>query len=260
MKCLTSLLLVLGCFLLSAETVTIKEFEHQIWRLTNLERAKYNLPPLVYDEGLADLARIHSRNMQKHNFFAHKDHLGDMVGDRKNKYYPQLVISTIGENLARFFNSTKVHTPAEIVVGWMNSPDHRDNILDKDYTHLGVGVVNYGDILLATQNFARPLVKLTTPLSKSYSRKQKYILKFEYMSARPQAELNAILHLPKKNFKYYVDESHYSLGTKPVPIIWIGDKTLSVKLDFPAGKGTYSLCFGFSGGYYNEGIELKIKN
>jgi uncharacterized protein YkwD len=31
-------------------------------------------------------------------------------------------------------------TPDIIVASWMNSPGHRANILDPDYTHIGVGV------------------------------------------------------------------------------------------------------------------------
>jgi len=259
MKGLISLLLVLGCCLLSAETVTIKEFEHQIWQLTNLERAKYQLQPLAYDEGLADLARIHSRNMRKGKFFAHKDKSGDMVGDRKNKYYPQLIVSSIGENLARFSNSARIHTPAEIVEGWMNSPEHKKNILDKDWTHLGVGVVNYADVLFATQNFATSLVKLETPLRKSYSRKKQTELRFKYISPRASTDLNAVLIFPDKKYKYYVNESYFSLGTMPVSLNWEDEATFKVELNFPAGKGKYTLGFGFNGAYFEEGIKLRVK-
>jgi len=244
---------------LQAASITIRDFERQIWQLTNQERAKEGLPALQYDEGLADLARYHSRNMLNFGFFAHKDPFGDMVEDRKRKYYPQLVVSSIGENLARFFNTAKVYTPAEFVQGWMNSPEHRKNMLDKDYTHLGVGVVNYGDRLIATQNFATPLAKLSTPLQKKYKRKSGTALQFEYMSPRPADELDANLKFPDAECKYKLDENHYSLGSKPLTIKWIDQRHFEVQLDFPAGKGCYELQFGFDGGFYEDGIKLKVK-
>jgi hypothetical protein len=251
-------LCVLFAWLASA-TLTIRQFEQEIWRLTNVERAKEGLPALQYDEGLADLARLHSRNMLNFGFFAHKDHLGDMVDDRKRKYYPQLVVSSIGENLARFFNSEKVYTPQELVTGWMNSPEHRENMLDKGYTHLGVGVVNYGDRLIATQNFATPLVKLTSKLEKRYSHKRKAALRFEYMSSHPQQDLGAVLWFPDHNCRFKVDDQHYSVGSKPLQINWLDDKNLELEIDFPAGKGAYEICFGYGGGYYSEGVKLKVR-
>lgn len=252
-------LMVLCVFLLPSATLTIKQFEHQIWTLTNQERAKEGLAPLLYDEGLADLSRLHSRNMLNYGFFAHKDHRGLMVDDRKVKYYPQLVVSSIGENLARFFNTAKVYTPREIVTGWMNSPDHRENILDKGYTHLGVGVVTYQDKLIATQNFATPIVKLTSQLPKCFSRHHSHTMQFEYLSPRPKEQLGSILRFPDKTFKYKLDEQYYSLGTKPLEIIWLDDTHLEIKLDFPAGKGKYEIGFGFEGGFYDEGIGIKVK-
>ena len=70
----------------SSKTITISEFEHSIWELTNQQRLAYNLSPLLYDEGLADLARLHSKNMFNFDFFAHKDHLGYLVSDRNPKF------------------------------------------------------------------------------------------------------------------------------------------------------------------------------
>ncbi len=253
------ILLLISNGLLFSARLTIRQFEHQIWQYTNQERLKEGLQPLLYDEGLADLARIHSRNMLNFGFFAHKDHLGDMVGDRKNKYYPQLVIISIGENLARFFNSQKTYTPQELVEGWMNSPEHRKNILDKDYTYLGVGVVNYGDRLIATQNFATSLVKMLEPPARIYKRKHGAMLKFEYLSARPTKDLNCVLRFPDPKSRYQIDSQHYSIGSKPVQVKWLDARTFQLDVDFPAGKGNYELCFGFEGGYYCEGIKLRVK-
>ncbi|MDD2230565.1 MAG: CAP domain-containing protein, partial [Candidatus Cloacimonetes bacterium] len=135
-KQLLSIALLLIITGLGARQVSITEFENMIWRYSNIERGKNGLPALVYDDGLADLSRIHSRNMLKYGFFDHKDNFGRYVNDRKLLYYPELIVSSIGENLARFYNTDEIFTPEEIVTGWMNSPLHRENILNKDYTHM----------------------------------------------------------------------------------------------------------------------------
>ncbi|TXK87566.1 sporulation protein, partial [Parageobacillus sp. SY1] len=44
-------------------------------------------------------------------------------------------------------------TPQEVVAAWMNSPGHRANILNKNYTHIGVGFEENGYIW--TQQFIR---------------------------------------------------------------------------------------------------------
>ena len=252
------LLLLFACTQ-SSKTISIPEFEHSIWELTNQQRLAYNLSPLLYDEGLADLARLHSKNMFTYDFFAHRDHLGCLVSDRKRKYYPQLIVSSIGENLAKFVNGTKVFTPEEIVTGWMNSPEHKKNILNAAYTHLGVGVFTEGEVLLATQNFATPVVKLLSELPETFNPQFQYELQFEYMGSQPQKELNAVLNFPDSRFKYNIDDKYYTIGMKPITLQWIADKQFELIVDFPAGKGNYSLCFGFNHSYLEDGIKIKVR-
>lgn len=252
------ILLLLSCTQ-SSKTISISQFEQRIWELTNQERIAHNLSPLLYDEGLADLARMHSSNMFKYDFFAHKDHLGYLVDDRKRRYYPQLIVASIGENLAKIVSGAKIFTPEEIVEGWMNSTEHRENILNGSFTHLGVGVFTQGSVLYATQNFGTPIAKLLSQIPEQLEVKNKYQLQFEFMSLEPVNELEAILNFPESNFKYNIDDQYYTLGLKPIPIHWITDKQFEVTIDFPAGKGDYNLCFGFNRSYFADGIKLKVK-
>ena len=251
------LFLLLGS--LFATQVSTADFESLIWKLTNAERAKHNLPPLAYDEGLAKLARLHSKNMQDAHFFDHKDKQGRFVNDRKKIYYPQLLISSIGENLARFYNTEGYFTAEEIIRGWMNSPLHRENILNPNFTHLGVGVINHKGLLLATQNFATAIVKLQTPIPRRVKLKKKLILDFEYMSPQAPEKLIASLSFPKKEQLYQVSRTYYCIGSMPVTIKWLDSTHFRVELEFIADKGEYELNFGFGGGYYEEGITLKVK-
>lgn len=263
-KRIWTILLVLFVFVaLSAKTkqkpINVKDFEREVWRLTNVERAKFGLSPYAYDEGLADLARLHSRNMIVQGFFAHKDHLNDEVAQRKTKYYPELVISSIGENLGKFMNKQQIFKPQELVDGWMGSPDHRKNMLDKDYTHLGIGLIFNGEYLWATQNFATPLVKLSAPIPKKIKHNKPITLKFEYLSPRPQNELGITLIYPDPNATYKISDKQEMRGAQPLQATWISDKRFEVVVPFNPGKGTYKLCFGWNGGYYPEGFTLVAK-
>ena len=252
-------ILVLPLVLMAAQSMTIQEFELEIWRLTNVQRAYYKIPLLSYDHGLADLSRLHSQNMLKHNFFAHKDHLGDEVGGRKIKYYPSLLVTAIGENLGKFRNSSGAFSPMDVITGWMMSPPHRENILNPEYTHLGVGLVLKGDTMYATQNFATPITKMISGLPKKMSTDKTYRLSFAYLSAQAATKLTATLRFPNKNISYKISEEQAMVGGQPLPIRWTSQTAFNVDIPFLAGKGDYKLCFGFDGGYFPEGITLRAQ-
>ena len=57
---------------------------------------------------------------------------------------------TMFQNLARDFADA-----SSAVSAWMNSPSHRENILNPNYTNLGVGVAVMGQEIRATQVFVR---------------------------------------------------------------------------------------------------------
>lgn len=253
------LLIVLTISLINGQTMTVREFELEVWRLTNVERVRHSLNPLTYEDGLADLARTHSGNMLMHKFFAHRDHLGDEVGQRRAKYYPNLLVSALGENLGKFTNSAQKFTPHELVNGWMQSPLHRDNILNPNYTHLGVGLVFRGDTLLATQNFATPTVKFKTKVPDRLDHKKTYRLSFDYLSPLPANQLTATILFPNKKVSFKVSADQEMVGAQPLAIRWTSSTSFDVDVPFNAGKGEYQLCFGFNGGYFPEGLLLRAR-
>jgi len=67
-----------------------------------------------------------------------------------------LLASTKDVREVTFVRTTK-YTQDEIIDlalnGWMNSPGHRENILYKDYTHGGIGVVKINEYYIITHNF-----------------------------------------------------------------------------------------------------------
>lgn len=107
----------------------------------NEERQARGLQPLVWHEGLADLARLWSEEMIA-NGYRHSP--------RDFRVLPDL--HGIGENiLMGFTDSGDAH------VGWMTSDSHRHNILLPEYTAIGIGVVCRNDGLIwATQLFGMP--------------------------------------------------------------------------------------------------------
>jgi uncharacterized protein YkwD len=137
-----------------------KELERRIFQLTNEGRRKNRLPPLDWDNSLAVTAREKSDDMLKNNYFSHTSPDGKTLKDRFQEEKPASykTISRIGENIymgARLDYSTDIKTQARLIVdGWMTSPGHRRNILDPNYTHLGVGVAAKDKMCYATQVFA----------------------------------------------------------------------------------------------------------
>ena len=133
------------------------QFIEQVVELTNIERAKAGLSPLELNNRLLNAAQDHSNDMAQDDFFSHTGADGSSIGDRVRASGYQY--STTGENIA-----AGQTTPAQVVEGWMNSPGHRANILNPNYTEIGVGYeylqndtgsVNYNHYW--TQVFGTPL-------------------------------------------------------------------------------------------------------
>jgi uncharacterized YkwD family protein/spore coat assembly protein SafA len=115
----------------------VKQIENEVARLTNQERAKYGLPPLQIDWQLARVARYKSVDMRDKNYFQHDSPTyGSPFTMMKNF---GISYRTAGENIA-----AGQRTPQEVVNAWMNSPGHRANILNKNFTHIGVGYAKGG--------------------------------------------------------------------------------------------------------------------
>ena len=108
------------------------ELIKEVVRLTNIEREEAGLQPLKLNNQLVDAAQDHSNDMARDDFFSHTGADGSSASDRVRASGYQY--STTGENIA-----AGQTTAAEVVRGWMNSPGHRANILNGNYTEIGVG-------------------------------------------------------------------------------------------------------------------------
>ncbi|MCX4806014.1 CAP domain-containing protein [Streptomyces sp. NBC_01214] len=100
--------------------------------LVNQERALAGCGPVRANPPLASLAGAFSLDMATRGFFSHEDPEGNTPWDRATK----AGISGLGgENIARGQGDAEA-----VMKAWMNSPDHKANILNCEFRTLGVGV------------------------------------------------------------------------------------------------------------------------
>jgi len=108
---------------------TPEDVDRQIHDLVNKERAKAGVAPLAWNEQAAQTAREYSKQMYDSGVFEHS------------------TTFCYGENI--FMIQGAPVSAWQTVNAWMESPGHKQNILDPDYTSEGIGV--FGGYV--TQNF-----------------------------------------------------------------------------------------------------------
>lgn len=111
--------------------------ETQFVGLINQERTARGLQPLAVHADLVTAARDQASAIDAAGYLFHNPDLGS-VTDGWTK---------LGENVGYGGSVTGLHA------AFMNSPDHRANILDPAYTHVGVGVVVDGSTLWVAEVF-----------------------------------------------------------------------------------------------------------
>jgi len=109
--------------------------------MINVERAHNGLGALTLNAVLQAAALQHSQDMVAHSFFSHDSSSGEDFEDRilRFNYAPPNTRWWAGENIA--WGTLWLANADAIVVSWMNSPEHRANILRAGYRELGVGIV-----------------------------------------------------------------------------------------------------------------------
>ena len=115
------------------ETKVSINFAQEVLELVNYERAKEHLKPLKLSSSMNHYAQIRAKEITKK--FSHT---------RPSGYFCFTVIPkpyrTVGENIAAGQRSAN-----EVVTAWMNSPDHRANIMNPKFRELGMGYLYLQD-------------------------------------------------------------------------------------------------------------------
>ncbi len=126
----------------------------QVVDLINQERIAAGCPALTPNPTLMQVAEDHSQDMARNDYFDHTALDGRSPFDRMSDAGYDYSIAA--ENIAAGRMS-----PAEVVAGWMDSPGHRENILNCELRETGVGYIvdpndslNYGAYW--TQVFGTP--------------------------------------------------------------------------------------------------------
>lgn len=116
--------------------------ERQIFEITNVLRSVYGKDYLHWESHVSDVAFLHSKDMALNDYFSHTSLNGQGLKERLQA--KKIVYLSAGENIAAQYPDAP-----SVVIGWLNSEDHRRALLSEQYTHLGVGVYE----LYYTQNF-----------------------------------------------------------------------------------------------------------
>ncbi|USK61094.1 CAP domain-containing protein [Peribacillus asahii] len=119
--------------------------ERQIFDISNIMRKRFNVPALQWDEQTAEVAYLHSYDMSDSDYFSHVSKTQGDLEDRLEK--GKVTYHSAGENIAAEYVDA-----IAVMEGWLNSKGHRDTLLNKEFTHLGVGVYEK----YYTQNFIKP--------------------------------------------------------------------------------------------------------
>lgn len=123
---------------------TLNQYEQEVVQLTNQERTKQGLKPFKVNDELSRVAREKSRDMAVNGYFSHQSPTYGSPFDMMKKW--GITYRTAGENIAKGQRS-----PQEVVQAWMNSDGHRKNILNPNFTEIGVGYIEQGNVW--TQQF-----------------------------------------------------------------------------------------------------------
>lgn len=127
-----------------------REFQKKVIEIVNKERASMGLHLLSENADLDKVATLKSEDMVKLNYFSHTSPTYGSPFQMLEQF--KISYTSAGENIA--YGQT---TPEEVMKGWMNSPGHRANILNSNFTQIGVGIALKSNGQLDwTQTFIRP--------------------------------------------------------------------------------------------------------
>lgn len=110
-------------------------FLNQVVTLTNAQRAQAGFGPLTINPALTQSAQSYAGLMASSGCFAHTCGAVPDFTQRDLQAGYGSNWTAMGENLAAGFAGS----PQAVLNGWMNSPEHRANILNPTYTEIGVG-------------------------------------------------------------------------------------------------------------------------
>lgn len=121
-----------------------KAISLQIHSLVNQKRQESGLNPLIWNDGIAEIASSHSKEMS-------------ITGDYSHTGLDQRLLKMGcpdgSENIEMIRGYHLDQIPTVAINDWINSYGHRENILNQKFTSEGIGISNDGNIILITEDF-----------------------------------------------------------------------------------------------------------
>ncbi len=125
-------------------SVKVKGMEEQVIDLVNAQRSDAGVSALTKNDKLMEAASVRAEEIAE--YFDHTRPDGSqcftVLNGRNLRYY------TAGENIAAGQRDAE-----DVMDSWMNSPGHRGNILNSDYSRIGVGCYRSGGVYYWVQIF-----------------------------------------------------------------------------------------------------------
>lgn len=141
----------------SFTTLSLDDRENLLLELINSERQRNGLNTLSWDQRLAEFAFSYAQEMGANGFFSHDSPVSGSFQTRAQVLFQEGYLLA-GENLGRVQNSTAFSTEQLVTslhASFMNSTKHRENILRGDWTSVGLGFYEQGDVFLVVETFAQ---------------------------------------------------------------------------------------------------------
>jgi hypothetical protein len=127
--------------------------ERLLFDAANRERASRGLPQLEWNDALASAARQHALLMAQRGAISHQFPGEAGLGARASRAGARF--SAVAENVAEAPSADQIQS------GWMNSPPHRQNLLDPELDSIGIAVAERGGELFAAEDFSRAVADLS---------------------------------------------------------------------------------------------------
>ena len=125
----------------------------QLFAMANHERSQSRAPALQWDAALAQAAMRHCMRMVSEGPISHRYSGEADLGDRAATAGAHF--SIIEENVALGSYAEQIHQ------GWMNSPGHRTNLLNREVDRVGIAVVAARGVLYAVADYAQGVTALS---------------------------------------------------------------------------------------------------
>lgn len=165
-SCLGLLFFIAPLYSQSGDLLDQQPEPFAITALSNKIREVKEIAPLTWNEKLAKAARQKAQDLSDNNYFSHTSPAGKnfsrWISEANYDY------QIIGENLAAGFTTNR-----EVMKAWMDSPSHKENIMNTKYREVGVAVLE-GELngvkqIIIVQIFGTPRKLIISELFSGYN-------------------------------------------------------------------------------------------